>query len=132
MSEGTHAWGTADTPYLAVGGDAVLRAVVERFYDLIELDAPAIRAMLPSDDSVSRRKLTDYLIEWTGGPALYSPDRSHPRMRARHLPFAIGSEEVEQWLACMAKALDGEDVSGDVRQFLDERLTALAHHMRNK
>ena len=132
MSEGTNAWGAADTPYLAVGGDVVLRAVVERLYDLIEVDAPKIRAMLPSDDAVSRRKLADYLIEWTGGPALYSPDRGHPRMRERHLPFAIGSEEVEQWLACMAKALDGEEVSGDVRQFLDERLTALAHHMQNK
>ena len=57
MSEGTHAWGDADTPYLALGGDAVIRAVVERFYDLIDVDAPDIRAMLPADDSVSRRNL---------------------------------------------------------------------------
>jgi hemoglobin len=132
MSEGTHAWGDADTPYLALGGDAVIRAVVERFYDLIDVDAPDIRAMLPADDSVSRRKLADYLIEWTGGPALYSSDRGHPRMRARHLPFAIGPDEVDQWLACMAKALDGEEISGDVRLFLDERITTLAHHMRNR
>ena len=50
----------------------------------------------------------------------------------RHLPFAIGADEVEQWLACMATALDRNGVDGDIRVFLDDRITALAHHMQNQ
>jgi hemoglobin len=127
-----HPWGVAPTPYEALGGDGVIRSIVDRFYDIIDADAPVLRAMLPKDDSVSRDKLSTYLVEWTGGPALYTPTRGHPRMRMRHLPFAIGESEVATWLACMARALDDNDVSGPVREFLDERLTALAHHMRNQ
>lgn len=120
------------TPYEELGGDAVVRSVVDRFYDIIDADEPTLRAMLPTDDRVSRDKLHAYLVEWTGGPALYTPERGHPRMRMRHLPFPIGEEEVERWLDAMSRALDETGVAGDVRTFLDERLTALAHHMRNQ
>jgi hemoglobin len=72
-----------------------------------------------------------YLVEWTGGPELYSPERGHPMMRKRHLPFSIGHDEVETWLACMARSLDDNEVDGHVRAFLDEKLTALARHMQN-
>jgi hemoglobin len=132
VEETRHAWGDAATPFYAIGGEPKIRAVVETFYDLIDRDAPVLRAMLPIDDSTSRRKLGDYLVEWTGGPPLYTAERGHPRMRARHLPFAIGPSEVDQWLACMAEALDENDVAGDVRTFLDERIAALAHHMQNR
>jgi hemoglobin len=132
MSQPMQPWGAHPTPFEALGGEERIRAVVDRFYDIIDEDAPTLRAMLPSDDSVSRDKLDAYLVEWTGGPARYSPTRGHPRMRARHLPFAIGEAEVATWLACMGRALDDNGVTGPVRDFLDERLTALAHHMRNQ
>ena len=127
-----HPWGEAATPFDALGGETRIRAIVDRFYDIIDRDAPTLRAMLPNDDSVSRDKLSSYLVEWTGGPALYTPTRGHPRMRMRHLPFPIGEDEVTAWLACMGMALDDEKVTGPVRSFLDERLSALAHHMRNR
>ncbi|MDJ0790438.1 MAG: group II truncated hemoglobin [Acidimicrobiia bacterium] len=125
-------WGPEPTPYEALGGEDRIRAIVDDFYDEIEREAPTLRAMLPRDDSVSRDKLHAYLVEWTGGPARYTPSRGHPRMRMRHLPFAIGADEVEQWLACMATALDRNGVDGDIRAFLDDRITALAHHMQNQ
>lgn len=127
-----HPWGDAPTPYEALGGDGVIRSIVDRFYDIVDADAPVLRGMLPKDDSVSRDKLSAYLVEWTGGPAVYTPTRGHPRMRMRHLPFAIGEAEVTIWLACMARALDDNNVRGQVRAFLDNRLTNLAHHMRNQ
>lgn len=130
--DAVHPWGLADTPFDELGGEETIRAIVDRFYDLIDADAPVLRAMLPSNDSVSRDKLHAYLVEWTGGPALYSPTRGHPRMRARHLPFPIGEDEVLQWLDCMARALDDARIEGPLRSFLDERLTSLAHHMRNQ
>lgn len=132
MTAPAHAWGDEATPFDALGGEPVIRAVVERFYDIIDADVPTLRAMLPANDRVSRDKLFDYLVEWTGGPARYTPSRGHPRMRMRHLPFAIGADEVELWLAAMMRSLDENDVTGDVRVFLDDRLTALAHHMRNR
>ena len=132
MATTEHAWGNADTPFDALGGDEPIRAIVDRFYDIIDTDVPTLRAMLPADDRVSRDKLHAYLVEWTGGPALYTPTRGHPRMRMRHLPFPIGEGEVRSWLAAMERSLDDNDVHGDIRTFLDERLTALAHHMRNQ
>jgi len=132
MSEATNPWGSAATPFDALGGEETIRTVVERFYDIIDADAPVLRAMLPADDSVSREKLYEYLVEWTGGPDLYSSHRGHPRLRMRHIPFAIGEEEVDAWLACMARALDDSSVEGPAREFLDDRITGLAHHMRNQ
>lgn len=132
MPATAHAWGDASSPFEALGGEQPIRSIVERFYDIIDADAPVLRAMLPANDSVSREKLYAYLVEWTGGPALYSPTRGHPRMRMRHLPFAIGETEVATWLDCMGRALDENEVEGPVRSFLDDRITALAHHMRNQ
>lgn len=131
MTEAQHPWGQADTPFLALGGEESIRAIVERFYDIVDADAPTLRAMLPANDAVSRQKLFEYLVEWTGGDDLYSSHRGHPRMRMRHAPFAIGEDEVTKWLACMSRSLDDNDVGGPLRAFLDERLTSLARHMRN-
>ena len=131
MTKTVHPWGSFDTPYLALGGEERIRSIVEDFYDIIDRDAPVLRAMLPANDSVSRQKLFEYLVEWTGGEDLYSSNRGHPRLRMRHIPFAIGEDEVDTWLACMSKCLDANGVEGDIRSFLDDRLSALAHHMRN-
>ena len=131
MHATTHAWGDEPTPFDALGGEERILAIVERFYDIVDEEAPVLRAMLPADDSVSRRKLALYLVEWTGGPARYSAERGHPRMRMRHLPFSIGADEVATWLACFGKSLDENGVTGDVRVFLDEKVSALAHHLQN-
>lgn len=131
VTESQHSWGEERTPFDALGGEDRIRSIVDRFYDIVDADAPTLRAMLPVDDSVSRDKLHAYLVEWTGGPELYTPQRGHPMMRRRHLPFPIGANEVETWLACMGRALDDVNVTGRIRVFLDEKLTALAWHMQN-
>jgi hemoglobin len=131
MGDTENQWGPFDTPFDALGGEGRIRSIVDRFYDIVDEDAPALRAMLPRDDSVSRDKLYAYLVEWTGGPELYSPERGHPRMRMRHAPFSIGPDEVETWLRCFAQSLDENGVDGEVRAFLDSRITPLAHRMQN-
>lgn len=132
MTDTENQWGAFATPFDALGGEAKIRSIVDRFYDLVDADAPVLRAMLPRDDSVSREKLSAYLVEWTGGPELYTPERGHPRMRMRHAPFEIGPDEVETWLRCFAQSLDDNQVEGEIRDFLDTRITALAHHMQNQ
>lgn len=124
-------WGEAATPFEGLGGEDGIRALVKRFYDLVDDGAPTIRAMLPADDTVSRQKLFEYLTEWTGGPALYTPHRGHPVMRRRHLPFAIGPSEVAEWLRCFFQAMDDSAVDGELRSYLDIRIEALAQHMQN-
>ena len=132
MTNADHPWGPYPTPYDAIGGERKIRSIVDRFYDIVDADAPVLRAMLPRDDSGSRDKLYAYLVEWTGGPALFTPQRGHPRMRMRHDPFQIGADEVETWLLCFGRSLDDNEVEGPVRAFLNERITALAHHMQNQ
>jgi truncated hemoglobin YjbI len=47
-----------------------------------------------------------YLSGWLGGPQLFVEAYGHPRLRARHLPFAIGETERDQWLMCMRMAME--------------------------
>ncbi|MDB5754700.1 MAG: hemoglobin-like protein, partial [Massilia sp.] len=86
--------------YDVIGGEQRLRELVDRFYDLIELEPEfaGIRALHPPAMDGSRDKLFMFLSGWMGGPDLFVERHGHPRLRARHLPFAIGSSERDQWL----------------------------------
>ena len=97
----------ATTPYERLGGDAAVRALVDRFYDLMDLEPEYadLRRAHGSDLTDARDKLYWFLSGWLGGPDLYIERFGHPRLRARHLPFAIGVRERDQWLACMNQAM---------------------------
>ena len=125
-------WGDAATPYVAIGGESGTRALAEAFYDTIDAESPVLRAMLPVRLDGSKEKFFEYLSGWLGGPQLYVEKRGHPRLRMRHLPFPIGLSEVEEWLRCMGLAMEQVAVAEPLRSFLEERFTAVAHHMRNR
>ena len=125
-------WGNASTPHEELGGEAVLRDLVDRFYDRIAADAPALRAMHPADDSNSRRNLFEFLSGWMGGPQLYMERKGHPRLRMRHFPFSIGVAEAEEWMRCMRGALNDMAVTEPLRTYLDDRLTQTARHVVNE
>lgn len=128
---GLHPWGDAATPYEELGGEPVLRGLVEHFYDRIDEESPHLRAMHPADDSNSRRNLFEFLSGWLGGPGLYMERKGHPRLRMRHLPFTIGVAEAEEWMRCMRGALDDTGVDGPLRRYLETRLEQNAQHVRN-
>jgi hemoglobin len=128
----THAWGEARTPYDEVGGDVVVRALVEGFYDLIEADSPPLRAMLPRDTSTSRQKLYEFLSGWLGGPPLYMERRGHPRLRMRHMPFDIGTPEADEWMRCMKAAITSVGIGEPAASFLISELGLAAHSLRNR
>jgi hemoglobin len=124
----------APTPYELIGGDSGVRALVERFYDLMELD-PAFRELrLVHGNTLesAREKLHLFLSGWLGGPPLYMDRYGHPMLRARHLPFAIGTLERDQWLACMAQAMEEVDVPVELRKPLQDAFYKTADWMRNK
>ena len=122
------------TPYELLGGDAGVRRLVDRFYDLMDTssEAATIRKLHAASLKASREKLYMFLTGWTGGPPLYVEARGHPRLRMRHFPFSIGATERDEWLWCMDRALDEQPMPDEVRAHLKERLRALADHMRNR
>ncbi|MCA3220924.1 MAG: group II truncated hemoglobin [Burkholderiales bacterium] len=123
-----------DTPYALLGGDPAVRALVDRFYDLMDLE-PAyreLRAVHGSELTAARDKLYWFLSGWLGGPNHYIERFGHPRLRARHLPFAIGLTERNQWLACMDQAMTELQVPPSLRQRLNESFFQTADWMRNR
>lgn len=122
------------TPFDLLGGAEGVRRLVDRFYDLMDTSAEAstIRRLHAASLKQSREKLYLYLTGWTGGPPLYEERFGHPRLRARHLPFAIGTTERDEWLWCMERALGEHPMPEALRTHLWDRLRQLADHMRNQ
>ncbi len=92
------------TVYGALGPDTFFR-LVDAFYDGVATD-PLLRPMYPGDLSHSRRHLALFLIQYYGGPTTYFDERGHPRLRARHVSFAIDQAARDAWLGHMRAAVD--------------------------
>lgn len=122
------------TPFERLGGEPQVRALVERFYDLMELEPryTELRAVHGSTLDDARQKLFWFLCGWLGGPDLYQERFGHPRLRMRHMPFAIGIKERDQWVACMDQAMGECTVPDDLRARLAESFMKTADWMRNK
>jgi hemoglobin len=118
----------------AESGVANIRKLVEAFYDIMERDpkAAAIRALHPADLTSAREKLFMFLTGWTGGPQLYIERYGHPKLRARHMPFAIGETERDQWMYCMIQAMHTLNIDEKLMQKLAEQLYGVADFMRNR
>jgi hemoglobin len=113
-----------------LGGDAVFRDLLADFYARIE--ASPIRGLFPADLAETILKQFAFQSEFWGGPARYSPWRGHPRLRARHLPFAIGLAEARTWLACMEGAVAASAMPEALRPVFLERMRATAMAMINR
>ena len=124
----------AATAYEWLGGDARVRALVDRFYDLMDLE-PAYTDLRHAHGATlteARDKLYWFLSGWLGGPDLYVEQFGHPRLRARHMPFAIGIKERDQWLACMKQAMTELTVDAELAERLNQSFFQTADWMRNK
>lgn len=123
-----------DTFYELLGGVEKVRELVERFYDIMDSDpkAAGIRAMHAQDLTEAREKLFMFLTGWTGGPQLYIERYGHPFLRARHLPFAIGESERDQWMYCMLRAMQELGIEEQVMIQLGNALWGVADFMRNR
>jgi hemoglobin len=123
-----------ETAYEWVGGETKVRELVDRFYDLMDLEPGyrELRALHPTTLEGSRDKLHWFLCGWLGGPQHYVDRFGHPRLRARHLPFPIGVKERDQWLACMDQAMHEVELDPALVQRLRESFFNTADWMRNK
>jgi hemoglobin len=122
------------TPFEALGGEPGVRALVDRFYDLMDLEPgfAHLRELHPGALEGSRDKLFWYLCGWLGGPQHYVERFGHPRLRARHLPFAIGIRERDLWLQCMRGAMRDLGLAPELAQQLDAAFVNTADWMRNR
>ncbi len=121
------------TPYERIGGEAGLRRLTRRFYELMdELPAAAAcRAIHPESLAESEQRLFEYLSYWFGGPPLFTERRGAPMLRARHLHAPIGDEETVGWLTCFHQAWTETVADEELGRALLPRIAALAWHMRN-
>ena len=123
-----------DTPFEWIGGESKVRALVDRFYDLMDLEPAyaALRASHGSTLSDARDKLFWFLCGWLGGPQHYQERFGHPRLRMRHMPFSIGIQERDQWLACMDQAMAEIGVDPLLHERLNQSFFQTADWMRNR
>jgi hemoglobin len=124
---------TFATPFEWIGGEGRVKALTDRFYDLMDLE-PAyaeLRAVHGHDLVGAREKLFWFLCGWLGGPQHYTDRFGHPMLRARHMPFKIGILERDQWLACMDQAMGETGVDETLRQRLRDSFFKTADWMRN-
>lgn len=121
------------TPFDWIGGEKVVLALCERFYDLMELqpEYAALRSVHGPDLTQARQKLFWFLCGWLGGPSYYTERFGHPRLRMRHMPFAIGIRERDQWLACMDQAMRETGIDSELRERLQGSFFQTADWMRN-
>jgi len=122
------------TYYERLGGEAAPRRLVARFYHHMDQlpQASAIRAMHADDLANAEEKLFMFLSGWTGGPQLYIERFGHPRLRMRHLPFAIDESARDQWMLCMRHALEDVVEDARLREELWQALHSVADFMRNQ
>ncbi len=124
------------TPFELLGGEAQIRALVERFYDVMSDREPVLARLHPCDPDgrvarVPRDRFALFLIGWLGGPDDYVAQHGHPRLRMRHGRVRVDLAMRDAWLRSMTAAMDAEQIGAEVRTFLDARFAEVADFLRN-
>jgi len=122
------------TAYEIIGGEAMVRQIADRFYDIMASDPAAarIRALHAEDLSAVRQRLFEFLSGWLGGPPLYFQRPDHKCIVSAHRPFAIGAAERDEWMLCMRRALEECGLPQDFRTVLEEAFQRTAEAFRNR
>jgi hemoglobin len=119
------------TLYEAVGGTTFFEQLVSRFYEGVQGDE-VLRSLYPDDLGPPRRHLALFLAQYWGGPAAYDAERGEPRLRLRHIPFAIGRDERDRWVGHMRAAVAALDPSEEVAAALMEYFEMAAEALMNR
>src|SRR5215510_14528062 len=117
--------------YSRIGEEGFTR-LIAAFYRQVPGD-DILAAMYPSQDLAgAQQRLRDFLIGHFGGPQRYIEQRGHPRLRVRHMPFAVNTAARERWLQLMTNALDEVKLPADVDAFLREFFDGVSAMLVNR
>ena len=116
--------------YETIGEDGFAR-LIRAFYAQVPGD-PILGPMYPKEDLAgAERRLCDFLIGRFGGPPRYVEQRGHPRLRMRHMPFAIDTAARDRWVMLMNRALDETKLPSKATLLLREFFAGVATFMIN-
>lgn len=115
----------------AIGEDK-LRAMVQAFYRRVKADDLIGKMYPPEDWDGAEKRLADFIVYRFGGPQTYIQERGHPRLRMRHLPFAIGEAERDRWLDLMGQAMGEVQIPAEHAPMIGEFFVMVAESMRNR
>lgn len=123
----------ANPHYATLGGEAAVRALVERFYALMDQlpQARALRALHPADLGPSKERLFLFLSGWLGGPQLYAERFGPPRLRGAHMAFPIDEGGRDAWMDCMTQTLQEQVADEALRAQLIAAFYKTADFLRN-
>lgn len=117
--------------YEAIGGRKTFQTIVDVFYDHVAEDED-FRAMYPEEDlAPAKERLLTFLEQYWGGPKTYQEQRGHPRLRMRHMPFAVDAQARDKWLSFMRAGVEAAELSPLHEQILWDYLERAAHSMVN-
>ncbi|MEI6216910.1 MAG: globin [Actinomycetes bacterium] len=123
---------TDRTFYEKVGGHETFVAIVDGFYQQLEVE-PLLLAMYPKKDMAgAKERLMLFLEQYWGGPTTYSDQRGHPRLRMRHVGFKIGEPEKQAWLRCAHAAIIDLPIAEALKEELWSYFQYAAHSMLNQ
>lgn len=102
--------------YPLMGEDAIYQ-MLEDFY--LELENSSIRHLFPQDMKEASKRSAAFFVFILGGPPLYQQQFGSPRMRQRHMPFAIDENARQVWLECFKRILQNSDQYHFPKQHLE-------------
>lgn len=126
-----------DTPFLRIGGEEGAKALARRFYDHMDAHEPELARLHETDgegrvSAGARERFALFLVEWLGGPRVYSAAHGHPRLRMRHGRVPVDIAMRDAWVRCMRAAMADPSVQDELRGFLAARFAEVADFLRNR
>ena len=119
------------TYYERVGGEPTFRKLISEFYKGVATDPP-LRDLYPEEDlGPAEERLRMFMEQYWGGPKTYQEQRGHPRLRMRHMHYAVTPAQRDRWLHHMLAALDSLQLPADDDAEMRDYLTRAAHFMVN-
>lgn len=115
--------------YSAIGEEG-FEKLISAFYRRVPAD-DILGPMYAEDHDLAgaEQRLRDFLIYRFGGPPRYIEERGHPRLRMRHVRFAIDQAARDRWMELMSAAIREAGFSAEVqtqlRAFFDSTATFL-------
>jgi hemoglobin len=117
--------------YSLIGEEGFTR-LIAAFYRQVPGDDILGRMYPPHDLAGAEQRLRDFLVGRFGGPQRYIEQRGHPRLRMRHMPFAVDAAARERWLQLMANALDEVKLPPEVDAFLRDFFDGVSAMLVNR